>query len=174
LPLIREGFNLTKREFHGALCLRYGWIPRNIPNECVCGGSFNIDHALSCKTGGFINLRHNELRDITADLLSTVCNDVCKEPSLSNDNDDEELRADVSAGGVWQHKQRAFFDVRVFYPFAPSYRNTTCFKSMEKIKKRKYNDKEIQKGNRTFVNFYVEWWNEQRDKDFLQTPVKHD
>jgi len=122
LPLIREGFNLTKREFHGALCLRYGWIPRNIPNECVCGGSFNIDHALSCKTGGFINLRHNELRDITADLLSTVCNDVCKEPSLSNDNDDEELRADVSAGGVWQHMQRAFFDVRVFYPFAPSYR----------------------------------------------------
>jgi len=91
--LKREGFNLTKREFHDALCLRYGWAPRNIPNECVCEGSFNIDHAFSRKTGCFITLCHNELRDITADLLSTVCNDVCKELTLSNDNDDEQLRA---------------------------------------------------------------------------------
>lgn len=95
LPLKRDGFNLTKREFYDAVRLRYGWTPKNIPNECVCGGNFTIDHALSCKLGGFITLRHNELREIMADLLSTVCKDVCKKPILTSKNDeDEQLRAD--------------------------------------------------------------------------------
>ena len=36
----------------------------------------------SCAKGGFISLRHNKLRDITAESLSEVCNDVCVEPKL--------------------------------------------------------------------------------------------
>ena len=35
-----------------------------------------------CKKGGFIIQRHNELRDLEADLLSMVCNDV--EPQLED------------------------------------------------------------------------------------------
>ena len=34
-----------------------------------------------CKRGGFV-IRHNELRDLEAELLSTVCNDVQVEPVL--------------------------------------------------------------------------------------------
>ena len=37
-----------------------------------CKSKFSADHALSCKIGGYVTLRHNEMRDLTADLLSTV------------------------------------------------------------------------------------------------------
>ena len=35
-----------------------------------------------CRSGGFIIQRHNELRDLEADILSMVCNDVEIEPVL--------------------------------------------------------------------------------------------
>ncbi len=50
-------------------------------------------------------------------------------------------RLDISIGGFWQCGQRAFFDVRVFNPFAPSYRNqklSTAFSANEREKKRAY------------------------------------
>ena len=101
------------------------------------------------------SLRHNELRDLTAELLTEICKDVSKEPALSNLTDtEEELRADVSARGLWQPMQRAFIDVRVFHPFAPSYRNqsvSATFKSMENEKKRKYNRRIIERENGTFT-----------------------
>ena len=34
------------------------------------------------KKGGFVTLRHNEVRDITTSLLNEVCKDVHKEPPL--------------------------------------------------------------------------------------------
>jgi len=49
---------------------------------CVCGTSFSVDHALSSLKGGFPSIRHNEVRDITAELLSEVCHDVEVEPHL--------------------------------------------------------------------------------------------
>ena len=47
---------------------------------CVCGDRFSVDHAMICKRGGFIIQRHNDLRDLEADLL--VFNDVETEPAL--------------------------------------------------------------------------------------------
>ena len=44
------------------------------------------------KRGGFIIQRHNELRDLEADLLSMVCNDVEIEPQLQ-DVSGEQTRA---------------------------------------------------------------------------------
>ena len=43
-----------------------------------------IEHALSCSRGGFPSIRHNEIRDITADLLSEVCHNVGTEPGLQH------------------------------------------------------------------------------------------
>ena len=54
------------------------------------------------------------MRDLTADLLSTVFKDVCKEPCLQQSENGVELRVDVSARGFCQRMQRAFVDVRVF------------------------------------------------------------
>ena len=37
---------------------------------------------LSSPRGGFTSIHHIEIRDITANLLTEVCNDVCVEPDL--------------------------------------------------------------------------------------------
>ena len=50
--------------------------------------------------------------------------------------------------------QRAFMDVKVFYPFAPSYRSqslSSTMKSMENQKKRKYLERILNQENGTFT-----------------------
>ena len=82
LPLTEHGFTLHKSAFHNAFALRYGWMPARLPSKCGCGSNFNVEHALSCAKGGFPTIRHNEIRDITASLLTEVCSEVCIEPEL--------------------------------------------------------------------------------------------
>jgi hypothetical protein len=67
LPLKLHDFYLDKQSFFDSLFIRYGIPLRKLPIRCVCGSSFSIDHALSCKRGGFILIRHNNIRDMTAD-----------------------------------------------------------------------------------------------------------
>ena len=67
-----HGFTLYKCAFRDALCLRYGWEPKYLASHCICGKPFGVEHALSCPTGGFPIIRHNELRDITASLMTEV------------------------------------------------------------------------------------------------------
>lgn len=50
----------------------------------ICGSSLTFEHTLNCKCGGFPSLRHNELRDITANLLTEICPDVHIEPMLQS------------------------------------------------------------------------------------------
>ena len=73
LPIEEHNFYLHKSSFRDALCLRYGWEPTGLPTSCVCDKSLTVDHCLSCSHGGYTIMRHNELRDITADLLQEVC-----------------------------------------------------------------------------------------------------
>ena len=90
LPLKEMGFNLHKREFRDGLSLRYDWSITDIPSTCLCGEPFTIDHAMICMRGGFVIQRHNELRDLEAELLNMVCKDVVTEPVLQ-DVDGEQL-----------------------------------------------------------------------------------
>ena len=82
LPLAEHSFTLHKGAFHDALALRYGWTPPKLPAKCECGSSFSVEHALTCVKGGFVHCRHNEIRDLTATLLTEVCKDVRVEPEL--------------------------------------------------------------------------------------------
>ena len=76
---------MNKREFRDAVKLRYDWPIDDIPSICVCGDTFTVDHAMICKRGGFVIMRHNELRDLEAELLNIVCNsDVQVEPVLQD------------------------------------------------------------------------------------------
>ena len=84
LPLREMGFNLNKREFRDVIKLRYDWPVDDIPSTCVCGDVFTVDHAMICKRGGFVTQRHNELRDLEAELLNMVCTDVEIEPVLQD------------------------------------------------------------------------------------------
>jgi hypothetical protein len=164
LPLEEKGFSLSKREFWDAISLRYSWPMRRLPSKCACGLHYDVTHALSCPKGGFTIQPHNELSDITADLLSEVCTDVLVEPPLEeltgetmhyrSANVSDEARLDISARSVWSRNQRAFFDVRVFDPNARSYRAQTlsqAYISKEKEKKRKYNERVLQIENGTFT-----------------------
>ena len=62
LPIADHGFAMPKGEFRDALCLRFGWQIPNLPQSCVCGRTFSVQHAFSCPCGGFPSIRHNELR----------------------------------------------------------------------------------------------------------------
>ena len=76
IPLKDVNFDLSKREFGDVLRLRYDWPIPNSPSVCVCGCSFTVDHAMICPRGGLIIQRHNEIRDLEAELLDMVCYDV--------------------------------------------------------------------------------------------------
>ena len=151
LPLEEHGFYLHKGEFRDALDLRYGWKLNNTPQTCNCGAQFTVNHAMICHMGGFPTIRHNEIRDITASLLTEVCNNVAIEPALQplsgenmagrSANTDDGARVDIRARGFWNASQDAFFDVRVFYPNASSNRSTnpmSVYRKHEQAKKREY------------------------------------
>ena len=84
LPLREMSFNLNKREFRDAIKLLYDWPVDDVPSTCVCGEVFTIDHAMICRRGGFVIQRHNELRHLEAEPLSTVCSAVKLQPVLQD------------------------------------------------------------------------------------------
>ena len=149
LPIQEFGFALHKRAFQDAMALRYNWQPLQAPSTCACGTKFSIEHALSCPKGGFPSIRHNEIRDLTANLLTEICNDVCIEPDLqpiegevltgSSSNTQDGARLDIATNGFGGGQfERTFFDVRVFNPHASSNRHPRCYRKHELEKKRQY------------------------------------
>ena len=103
-----HGFSLSKTEFQDALCLRYGWTPTRLPNTCVCGAKFDMSHALSCPTGGLPSVRHDEIRDTLANILTEVCSDAATEPMIPSG--DDEKRLDIHTRGFWGGRlEVAFF-----------------------------------------------------------------
>ena len=120
LPFEEHGFALHKGAFSDALCFHYGWLPEGLPSKCVCGNGFNVDHAMNCSSGGSLLLiRHNELRDLTATVLSEACHDVAIESVMQKLTCEylQYATANVVAWifvlkGFGVVHQRGFFDVR--------------------------------------------------------------
>ena len=116
----------------------------------ACGDVFSIDHAMICRHGDFIIQRHNELRDLEADMLSMVRNDDEIEPVLleltgeslpSRANRAPNAHLDIHVRGFWERRRSAFFDVWVCYPNADSYTDLDLkqiYKQHENDKKRLY------------------------------------
>ena len=164
LPLEKHGFFLNKSEFRDAMALRLSRHIPNLPSFCVCGDSFDVTHAMDCHTGGFVNARHDNIRDFEASLLSQVCNDVETEPQLQpvttetfqlrSANTNPEARLDVRGRGFWRRGQNAFFDVRVTNTNCTSQVNssiTSILRKHEAEKKRMYNDRVMQIEQGTFT-----------------------
>ena len=98
------------------------------------------------------SIHHNEMRDLTANLLSEVCHSVSTEPHLQpisgetsterSANVEDGARPDILANGFWgSHFEWAFFDVKVFNPHDPSNRQpqlATSYRRHENLKKRAY------------------------------------
>ena len=138
LPLSEEGYDLTKQ----------------------CGEKFDLQHALSCKKGGFGSLQHNFVRNITSSVLSEVCKDVRVKPQLQPETfapstaTGNKVRLDVCARGFWQAGQMTFFNVKVFNPNARRYAKQELSKTYqlnEKEKERLYNERIMQVEHGTFT-----------------------
>ena len=165
LPIDEHGFAMHKSAFRDALSLRYGWSLKNPPSHCTCGHPFSVDHALTCKTGGFPAIRHNEVRDITASLLSEVCHGVTIEPHLQpltgevmqhkSAITDEGARLDVAMYGFWGGRfEKAFADVRAFNPCAQSNCRSplaTVYRRHEQEKRRHYEERVREVEHATFT-----------------------
>ena len=114
-----------------------------------------IEHALSCRYGGLPIRRHNEVRNLLASCLRKAGCDTTIEPQLQplsgevflrqTTTTDQEARLDIKANGFWgEGSEEAFFDVRVFNPFASSYRSLpipTVYVRHEKEKRDRYEER---------------------------------
>ena len=160
LSLTERGFTLHRAAFHDAMVLCYGWPPPKLPYKCDCGNGMSVKHALTCTKGGFPIIRHDEIRDLTANLLTEVCNDICTESELqpawpqqlmgatANTQDGASLESLPMVcvcvcvwGGGGGRGGESYFNVRVFNPHAPSNKNmslSACYKKHDREKEHMY------------------------------------
>jgi hypothetical protein len=144
----------SKRDFRDLVALRYGKPVRGLPATCACSAPYTIHHSQMCKKGGFIHQRHDEFEKVWAVNCQKVFKDVGCEPILQgldgeemkykSANKADDARSDVRVRGFWGNKKNAFFDFRVFYPFASShFRNSlaSVYKSCSQAKKREYKER---------------------------------
>ena len=78
--------------------------------------------------------------------------------SYRSANVEDEARLDVVAEGFWDHRQKPFFDVKVFNPLATTYSSTSlsqCYSRAELEKRRMYEERirEIEHGSFTPLVF---------------------
>ena len=119
---------------------------------------------MSCKKGGFVRIRHNDLRDITARIVSEICKDTEIEPKLlplfgeklheRTTNRSNEASLDIRAREFWERGPQAFFDIRIFDPNTCRYLNRSlqqCHAMNEHEKKRSYNERVLQVSHGTFT-----------------------
>ena len=96
----------------------------NLPTSCPFGSKFEIRNNMSYGKGGFLYIRHNDLRDLTANMMSEVCKDTENEPKLTplsgkklqgrTSINSNEGRVDIRTRGFWERQQQAIFGLRVF------------------------------------------------------------
>ena len=168
LPLKQMGYLLNKQEFRDSLLLRYGLQIPHTPLYCGCGSPNSLNHTLVCMKGGYVSMRHNNLRDMEATFLREACRDVKTEPPLlpttaenlqtASGEPPSRARLDISAVGLWSTFERTFLDIRVTHPTSPSYAGistSTLYRQHENEKKRKYQQRviDIEKGSFTPVVF---------------------
>ena len=160
LPLESTGYVLNKVEFRDAICLRYDKKIPGTPPYCACGKKNSTNHTLNCMLGGYVTMRHNNIRDLEASFLKGICKDVRIEPELiplgltetRSTNTSLKARLDVSAVGIWSSMERTFLDVRVMHPNSASYKDTKIedlYVQHENEKKRTYNHRimHVEKGS---------------------------
>ena len=147
LPLVKYQFDLSAQEFWDGMALRYKRPMINTPELCDgCGADFTLAHALSCRKGGLVIMRHNEVRDAIGDLASLVWNKVRREPIIRDadyQSNRTALVADIGIRGVWSPQVEALIDFRVIDTDAQSYSGhipREVIAMAEREKKRKYGD----------------------------------
>jgi len=96
-----HNFSLHKTTFHNVVALRYGWDPARLPQHYACSAKFSVENSFTCPKDGFPSICHNEVRDLTASLLTEVCSEVEVDPgkqfSLATSNTEGGAHLEISA-----------------------------------------------------------------------------
>ena len=154
MPSRFDGTQLTAEEFRDNVALRYGLRPKDLPDRCDgCGEHLSIEHGLSCKKGGLVCIRHDDVRDEWADLAAsaTTAARVSTEPlifyggginaSQRADGDEgragDEARGDVAVHGFWTRGRTTILDVSICDTDARAYGNTESKKVLERRARQK-------------------------------------
>jgi hypothetical protein len=96
MPSTLKGTEILLQEFRDALLLRHARTPGDLPLHCDgCGAKFDVRHALECKVGGLVILRHNEINEELCDLASKALapSAVCVKPMIHFRRTAEETKA---------------------------------------------------------------------------------
>jgi hypothetical protein len=143
IPDRLNGNSLSAEEFHDNLRLRYNLLPLDMPQLFDgCSVPMTVKHALSCKVGGLVHIRHDNMADEWHHLCGCalsfglverkpqIYSSKSRQQSLnassnaaSGEEDDPPAptdqtqptgkRGDASAHGFWQRGRFAIFDVQI-------------------------------------------------------------
>jgi hypothetical protein len=152
IPNCFEGTELSREEFQDNLATYYGLCPRGLPKRCDgCREPFTVEYGLSCKKGGFVGQRHDEVCEELAHLCSMALtpSQISSEPEIfygrdltaaqrpANEVLGDEARGDVGAHGFWKRGRTTIFDIQVCNTDAKSYGNHNLKKVLEGAARRK-------------------------------------
>ena len=163
MPIKAQGRYLSKAEFHDAMKLRLGLEPNSMPNKCVCGQTNSVIHAKNCHRGGYVNLRHDTVRNFFHDKAALVFNDVEKETKLNpveeqtlntGANVAEGARSDVRVMGFTRDFQNTHFDVKIINTQADTHLQDNPRQAITKAeagKDRAYKERIEKVENATFI-----------------------
>ena len=114
-----------------------------LPSRCVCGEAFTVDPAPCCLHGGYLGIRLNEVGNLLGQLLDETCLNVSLERTLQPLTGEQLPSSYIEARPtkrlVWTPRLEGFgwpddmsvhfFYLRVFHPYARSYRHRTIQQS---------------------------------------------
>lgn len=121
-PIKARGRYLNKNAFQDAVRMRLGLEPKNLSQKCACGNKNSVNHSRTCHIGGYINMRHDKVRDYIYDKAKMVYNDVEKETTLKPVEEQvlspgailaDGARSDVRIMGFSRDFQDTHFDIKV-------------------------------------------------------------
>lgn len=167
-PSVLNGTNLSADEFRDNLRLRYDMKPLHLQPKCDgCGETITVQHCLSCKVGGLVHIRHDDVasefghlcakalspgrisyeplinicRDTTAEAVTAEANQIPATNTNTTPATDNKNRGDVKVAGFWRRGTDCILDVRVTDTDSRSYRNQDpekVLRRMEEEKKSKH------------------------------------
>ena len=181
LPTFVNGTELSCHEWRDSFLLRYSLSPLGLPLKCDgCGGDFSINHALKCKFGGLIILRHDEVKRelIELGIMALRPAAVRDEPLITpvprqqtatqtnnpnptinpvEDPSKDGDRGDILFRGLWKNQVETIVDIRVTDTDANAYKHQNphdVLRKQETEKKKKYLRPCLDQ-RRSFVPFVV-------------------
>ena len=179
-----NGTGLLADEWRDNVRLRYNHSPLDMPNACDgCGAKMTVEHALLCKMGGLVHIRHDDVADEWRHLCATafspcqakrkprIFSSVSCHAGTAASNTTPlssstptagtpqpptttEERGDASCHRFWERGCTCIFDMRIMDTDAKSYRKKEPTKVLEQHEKEK-KDKYFQNCLEMRQDFYT-------------------